>query len=106
MLFQLELSLLFTISQGAFDFSASFKSFPVSLKISMTYIATKIFRTSQFIIGLNKYLESVTHGFGVGMRFKMRFEGEDTPERRYQGICITVISTVILMFFLLFWIKG
>lgn len=79
-----------------------FKSFPISLKISMTYIVTKIFRTSQFIIGLNKYLESVTHGFGVGMRFKMRFEGEDTPERRYQGICITVI----LMFFLLFWIKG
>lgn len=40
-------------------------------------------RMSQFIIGLNKYLESVNNGFKVGMRFKMRFEGEDTPERRY-----------------------
>lgn len=47
-------------------------------------------RTSQFIIGLNKYLESVTHGFGVGMRFKMRFEGEDTPERRFTGTIVGV----------------
>ncbi|KAL0297510.1 UNVERIFIED_CONTAM: Auxin response factor 9 [Sesamum radiatum] len=40
-------------------------------------------RTSQFIIGLNKYLEAVNHKFGVGMRFTMRFEGEDSPERRF-----------------------
>jgi auxin response factor len=40
------------------------------------------FRTSQFIIGVNKYLEAVNNGFSVGMRFKMRFEGEDSPERR------------------------
>ncbi|KAG9149321.1 hypothetical protein Leryth_003290 [Lithospermum erythrorhizon] len=52
-------------------------------------------RTSQFIIGLNKYLESVNHEFGVGMRFKMRFEGEDSPERRFTGTIIGVedIST-------------
>jgi len=37
---------------------------------------------SQFIIGLNKYLESVKNSFSVGMRFKMRFEGDDAPERR------------------------
>ena len=42
-----------------------------------------LFRTSQFIISLNKYLEAVNYGFAVGMRFKMRFEGEDSPERRY-----------------------
>lgn len=64
------------------------KRFPINLNISMTSVLTIIFRTSQFIIGLNKYLESVSHGFGVGMRFKMRFEGEDTPERRYQGIYV------------------
>lgn len=40
-------------------------------------------RTSQFIVGLNKYLEAVSHGFSVGMRFRMRFEGEDSPERRF-----------------------
>lgn len=39
-------------------------------------------RTSQFIISLNKYLESMNNKFSVGMRFKMRFEGEDSPERR------------------------
>lgn len=44
------------------------------------------FRTSQFIVGLNKYLEAVNHNkFSVGMRFKMRFEGEDSPERRYSN---------------------
>ncbi|XP_027182958.1 auxin response factor 9 isoform X1 [Coffea eugenioides] len=47
-------------------------------------------RTSQFIIGLNKYLESINNGFGVGMRFKMRFEGDDSPERRFSGTIVGV----------------
>ncbi|XP_074265012.1 auxin response factor 9-like isoform X2 [Silene latifolia] len=47
-------------------------------------------RMSQFIIGLNKYLESVNNGVAVGMRFKMRFEGEDTPERRFTGTVVGV----------------
>ncbi|GMH29773.1 hypothetical protein Nepgr_031616 [Nepenthes gracilis] len=47
-------------------------------------------RTSQFIIGLNKYLESLDNGFAVGLRFKMRFEGEDTPERRFTGTIVGV----------------
>lgn len=47
-------------------------------------------RTSQFIIPVNKYLEAVSHGFNVGMRFKMRFEGEDSPERRFSG---TIVGT-------------
>ncbi|KAI3453842.1 hypothetical protein Pfo_010505 [Paulownia fortunei] len=47
-------------------------------------------RTSQFIIGLNKYLEAVSHEFGVGMRFKMPFEGEDSPERRFSGTIVGV----------------
>lgn len=47
-------------------------------------------RTSQFIIGVNKYLEAVNHGFSVGMRFKMRFEGEDSPERRFTGTIVGV----------------
>ncbi|BBH03487.1 auxin response factor 9 [Prunus dulcis] len=45
-------------------------------------------RTSQFIIGVNKYLEAVNNKFSVGMRFKMRFEGEDAPERRFSGTII------------------
>ncbi|KAK9668419.1 hypothetical protein RND81_13G059300 [Saponaria officinalis] len=47
-------------------------------------------RMSQFIIGLNKYLESVNNGFTVGVRFKMRFEGEDAPERRFTGTVVGV----------------
>ncbi|KAK7843155.1 auxin response factor 9-like [Quercus suber] len=47
-------------------------------------------RTSQFIISLNKYLEAVNSKVGVGMRFKMNFEGEDSPERKFSG---TIIGT-------------
>lgn len=47
-------------------------------------------RTSQFIVSLNKYLDAVKHGFTVGMRFKMVFEGEDSPERRFSGTIIGV----------------
>ncbi|CAI9759343.1 unnamed protein product [Fraxinus pennsylvanica] len=42
-------------------------------------------RTSQFIVGLDKYLEALNHSFGVGMRFKMRFEVGDSPEKRFSG---------------------
>ncbi|XP_073025484.1 auxin response factor 18-like isoform X3 [Primulina eburnea] len=47
-------------------------------------------RTCQFIIGLNKYLEAMHHKFSLGMRFKMRFEGEDSPERRFAGTIVGV----------------
>lgn len=47
-------------------------------------------RTSQFIISLNKYLEALNNKFTVGMRFKMRFEGEDSPERRFSGTIVGV----------------
>ncbi|KAL7159881.1 hypothetical protein ABFS83_01G056800 [Erythranthe nasuta] len=47
-------------------------------------------RTSQFIIGLNKYLEALDHDFGVGIKFKKRFEGDDSPERRFSGTVIGV----------------
>lgn len=47
-------------------------------------------RTSQFIITVNKYLEALNNGFSVGMRFKMRFEGEDSPERRFTGTIVGV----------------
>lgn len=37
---------------------------------------------STFLVSLNKYLEAQNHKLSVGMRFKMRFEGEEVPERR------------------------
>lgn len=49
-----------------------------------------VVRTSQFIIGLNKYLEALNYGLSVGMRFKMKFEGEDSPERRFTGTIVGV----------------
>ncbi|GMH00401.1 hypothetical protein Nepgr_002240 [Nepenthes gracilis] len=47
-------------------------------------------RSSQFIVGLNKYLEAANHGFAVGMRFNMTFEGEDSPDRKFTGTIVGV----------------
>ncbi|PWA75798.1 auxin response factor 1 [Artemisia annua] len=45
---------------------------------------------SEFIVSLNKYLEAKNHKLSVGMRFKMRFEGEEVPERRFSGTIVGV----------------
>ncbi|KAG6437582.1 hypothetical protein SASPL_102501 [Salvia splendens] len=47
-------------------------------------------RTSQFVVGINKYLEAIKHEFAVGMHFQMRFEGEDLPKRRFTGTIVGV----------------
>ncbi|GLT90698.1 hypothetical protein SLE2022_086190 [Rubroshorea leprosula] len=43
---------------------------------------------SEFIVSVNKYLEACSHKISVGMRFKMRFEGEEVPERRFSGTIV------------------
>ncbi|KAJ1385723.1 PB1 domain [Sesbania bispinosa] len=45
---------------------------------------------SEFIVSVNKYLESRNHKLSVGMRFKMRFEGDEVPERRFSGTIVGV----------------
>ncbi|CAM8885554.1 unnamed protein product [Rhodiola kirilowii] len=42
-------------------------------------------RTSptEFIIPFDQYMESFKNTYFIGMRFKMRFEGEEAPEQRY-----------------------
>lgn len=45
---------------------------------------------SEFIVSVNKYLEAQNHKLSVGMRFKMRFEGEEVPERRFSGTIVGV----------------
>eukprot|EP01018_Ginkgo_biloba_P011151 Gb_12414 [translate_table: standard] len=45
---------------------------------------------SEFIIPYNKYLEAANSNLSVGMRFKMRFEGEEAPERRFTGTIIGI----------------
>lgn len=88
MLSQLRPSLLFITSQGLkhnlllnCSHHSTISRFSI-LQCSYLFYMLSHYRTSQFITGLNKYLEAINHDFGVGMRFKMRFEGEDSPERR------------------------
>ncbi|KAH1243948.1 Auxin response factor 1 [Glycine max] len=45
---------------------------------------------SEFIVSVNKYLEVQSHKLSVGMRFKMRFEGDEIPERRFSGTIVGV----------------
>ncbi|XP_042441331.1 auxin response factor 7-like isoform X1 [Zingiber officinale] len=45
---------------------------------------------SEFIVSVNKYLEAKNNKFSVGMRFKMSFEGDEAPERRFSGTIIGV----------------
>ncbi|KAH9603111.1 hypothetical protein KSS87_002685 [Heliosperma pusillum] len=43
---------------------------------------------SEFLVSVNKYLEARSHKLSVGMRFKMRFEGDEVPERRFSGTIV------------------
>ncbi|KAJ8768119.1 hypothetical protein K2173_021059 [Erythroxylum novogranatense] len=45
---------------------------------------------SEFIVSVNRYLEALNPKLSVGMRFKMRFEGEEVPERRFSGTIVGV----------------
>jgi hypothetical protein len=49
--------------------------------------------SSEFVIPYHKYLKAIKSSVSVGMRFKMRFESEDSTERRYAGT-ITGIGDV------------
>ncbi|KAG8054088.1 hypothetical protein GUJ93_ZPchr0001g31633 [Zizania palustris] len=43
---------------------------------------------SEFIIPFDQYMESVKNNYAIGMRFKMRFEGEEAPEQRFTGTIV------------------
>ncbi|KAJ1281820.1 hypothetical protein BS78_03G003200 [Paspalum vaginatum] len=43
---------------------------------------------SQYIVSLNKYLEACKIGFNVGTRFKMSFEGDDVPVKKFSGTVV------------------
>ncbi|XP_052175555.1 LOW QUALITY PROTEIN: auxin response factor 2A-like [Diospyros lotus] len=49
-------------------------------------------RTSpaEFLVPLNQYMESVKSNYSIGMRFKMKFEGEEAPEQRFTGTIVGV----------------
>ncbi|KAL4634615.1 hypothetical protein ACB092_04G212600 [Castanea dentata] len=47
-------------------------------------------RTSpaEFIVPYDQYMESLKNNYSIGMRFKMRFEGEEAPEQRFTGTIV------------------
>ncbi|XWS60200.1 hypothetical protein CRYUN_Cryun07bG0015100 [Craigia yunnanensis] len=49
-------------------------------------------RTSpaEFIVPFDQYVESVKSNYSIGMRFKMRFEGEEAPEQRFTGTLVGI----------------
>ncbi|CAK9268781.1 unnamed protein product [Sphagnum jensenii] len=49
--------------------------------------------SSEFVIPYHKYMKAINSSVSVGMRFKMRFESEDSTERRHAGT-ITGIGDV------------
>ncbi|CAD6256916.1 unnamed protein product [Miscanthus lutarioriparius] len=50
-------------------------------------------RTSpaEFVVPCDRYVESLKRNYPIGMRFKMRFEGEEAPEQRFTG---TIVGNV------------
>ncbi|KAL8140924.1 hypothetical protein V2J09_006945 [Rumex salicifolius] len=49
-------------------------------------------RTSpaEFIVPFNQYMESTKNTYSIGMRFKMKFEGEEAPEQRFTGTIVGI----------------
>ncbi|XP_055825060.1 auxin response factor 2B [Solanum dulcamara] len=49
-------------------------------------------RTSpaEFIVPYDQYMESLKTNYSIGMRFKMRFEGEEAPEQRFTGTIVGI----------------
>ncbi|XP_010929664.1 auxin response factor 23 [Elaeis guineensis] len=45
---------------------------------------------SEFIVPYEQYMESLKSNHAIGMRFKMRFEGEETPEQRFTGTIVGI----------------
>ncbi|KAE9601359.1 putative transcription factor ARF family [Lupinus albus] len=49
-------------------------------------------RTSpaEFIVPYDQYMNSLKINYNIGMRFKMRFEGEEAPEQRFTGTIVGI----------------
>ncbi|XP_024928576.3 auxin response factor 4 isoform X3 [Ziziphus jujuba] len=70
-------------------------SYPSVLSLVANAISTKsmfhVFYSprashAEFVIPYQKYIKSVTNPVTIGTRFKMRFDMEDSPERRCSGV--------------------
>ncbi|KAK9280573.1 hypothetical protein L1049_014266 [Liquidambar formosana] len=74
-------------------------SYPNALSLVANAISTKsIFHVfysprashAEFVIPYPKYMKSITNPISIGTRFKMRFEMDDSPERRCSGVVVGV----------------
>ncbi|XP_022944015.1 auxin response factor 4-like isoform X1 [Cucurbita moschata] len=45
---------------------------------------------AQFVVSCQKYVKSINNPVNVGTRFKMRFEMDDSPERRFNGVVVGI----------------
>ncbi|KAG5014415.1 hypothetical protein JHK85_020551 [Glycine max] len=45
---------------------------------------------AEFIVPYDQYMESLKNNYTIGMRFKMRFEGEEAPEQRFTGTIVGI----------------
>ncbi|KAK1270425.1 Auxin response factor 4 [Acorus gramineus] len=50
---------------------------------------------SEFIVPFDRYMESLKNYNSIGMRFKMRFEGEEAPEQRYREIGLLFTGPIV-----------
>uniref|UniRef100_A0A0A9DX58 Auxin-responsive protein n=1 Tax=Arundo donax TaxID=35708 RepID=A0A0A9DX58_ARUDO len=52
-------------------------------------------RTSpaEFVVSRDRYYESLKQNYSIGMRFKMRFEGEEAAEQRFTGTIVGIGSS-------------
>jgi hypothetical protein len=79
---------------------ACFISFKVlQTKLYSPFILFPRTSRSDFIVSVNKYLEAKKQKISVGMRFKMRFEGDEAPERRYSLDLLSSFNKLVLLSF-------
>ncbi|KAK9073597.1 hypothetical protein SSX86_007921 [Deinandra increscens subsp. villosa] len=45
---------------------------------------------AEFIVPYDQYMESIKSNYSIGMRFKMKFEGEEAPEQRFTGTIVGI----------------
>ncbi|KAL8226544.1 hypothetical protein R6Q57_016376 [Mikania cordata] len=62
-------------------------------------------RTSpaEFIVPFDQYMESIKNNYSIGMRFNMRFEGEEAPEQRYSCLMLFILLSGISSFWCYIW---
>ncbi|KAG8099983.1 hypothetical protein GUJ93_ZPchr0013g37620 [Zizania palustris] len=60
----------------------------VSSVLIVCLLCTTNLDPSEFIIPYDQYMESVKNNYAIGVRFRMRFEGEEALEQRFTGTIV------------------